>query len=236
MFGRLSSSQTPASETEASSGSATPPPQAASKPLAAPIAPVATEAPATTEAPVATDNSAAPDTRAQTDAVPDELVFGLTLEDLRAYIQNAGYRAEIVQEGSQEFLRSATNGLPFDIRPGNKFGPGSNRFADVAFVTLFAVRGTLPMELMNSWNRGRRFGRLFVDEPAQTFLVFCMDVAVAGGVTRDQLRAQIEIWDGLVQQLVPWLREEIAKLTPSLDPSGSTDGSETDEAPALPGT
>jgi hypothetical protein len=38
------------------------------------------------------------------------------------------------------------------------------------------------------------------------------DVSVAGGVTQNHLRAQIEIWDYLLQQLIVYLREESPKI------------------------
>jgi hypothetical protein len=161
-------------------------------------------------------------------AATSDLVLDLTLESLRDFVQEAGYRVETVKDGQTSFLRSATNGLAFDIRLGNSFAGAADRHADIALVALFAVRGTLPLELINSWNRSRRFGRLFLDQPVpdQTFLVFCQDISVAGGVTARQLRAQIEIWDGLIQQLVPWLREELGKIAPAIDTSS------TEAAPA----
>jgi hypothetical protein len=45
------------------------------------------------------------------------------------------------------------------------------------------------------------------------FLVFCLDVSVAGGVMPNHLRAQIEIWDRLVQELIVYLRDELRQLT-----------------------
>jgi hypothetical protein len=68
--------------------------------------------------------------------------------------------------------------------------------------------------------------------PGQEFLVFCLDVSVAGGVTPRQLRSQIELWDGLVQQLIPWLREELSKIAPAIDTAAaSTNGSKQDATP-----
>jgi hypothetical protein len=39
-----------------------------------------------------------------------------------------------------------------------------------------------------------------------------MDVSFIGGVMPNHVRAQVEIWDHLVQALVPYLREELQKL------------------------
>jgi hypothetical protein len=143
----------------------------------------------------------------------------MTLDLLRASLQQAGYRVETVGDGNVAVLRSASNGLGFDVRPGNSLPGVSDQFVDAVFVALFAVRGTFPLDLVDKWNRTHRFGRLFLDRvgPDQEFLVLAFDVSVAGGVTALYLRGQIEIWDRLVQQLVPWLREELSKIAPTID-------------------
>ena len=163
-----------------------------------------------------------------------DIITTMTLDTLRDFAQTVGYRVETVSNGDVTFLRSATNGLAFDIRPGNVVAGGKGSFVDVAFVALFAVRGTLPLDLVNRWNRSHRFGRLFLETaaPEQEFLVFSLDVSFAGGVTPAQLRGQIEIWDGLVQQLIPWLREEVSKVSPSVDTSSGEAKAQAASVPA----
>ncbi|WP_426435370.1 YbjN domain-containing protein [Bradyrhizobium genosp. P] len=95
------------------------------------------------------------------------------------------------------------------VRPGNRFIGAEQSFADVAFAATLQVQGELPLDLVNRWNATRRFARLQLSHP---FLVFSLDVSVAGGVAPDNLRAQIEIWDRLVQDLITYLREELPKL------------------------
>jgi hypothetical protein len=150
----------------------------------------------------------------------------VTIETLRTALQDGGYRAEVVVDGNVRFLRSACNGLDFDLRPGNVFVNGAGdaaekpeRFADLVFVALFAVQGAFPSELLNLWNRTHRFGRLFIDKttPEREFLVLSFDVSVVGGVTAGCLRHQLAIWDSLVRQLVPWLREELGKIAPTVN-------------------
>ena len=74
------------------------------------------------------------------------------------------------------------------------------------------VQGDLPLDIVNRWNTTRRFGRLQFSPP---FLMLTLDASVAGGVTQNHLRAQIEIWDFLLQQLIGYLREELARTTTS---------------------
>ena len=141
----------------------------------------------------------------------DSLITKFTLDGLREILQQAGYRVETVTDpvANVPYLRSATAGLTFDIRPGSRLAGAAAEFADLAFVAVLQVQGDLPLEVVNRWNVTRRFARLQLSQP---FLVFCLDATVAGGVSPNHLRAQIEIWDRLVQDLIGYLREELRKL------------------------
>lgn len=141
----------------------------------------------------------------------DAIITHLTVDGLRDILQQAGYRVETVNDpvANAIYLRSATAGLAFDLRPGNRLAGGGDNFVDVAFTAVLQVQGELPLGLVNRWNATRRFARLQLSHP---FLVLSLDVSAAGGVMPAHLRGQIEIWDHLVQQLVAYLREELPKL------------------------
>jgi Putative bacterial sensory transduction regulator len=141
----------------------------------------------------------------------DTIIARLSLDSLREVLQQAGYRVETVTDpvANVAYLRSATSGLAFEVRPGNPLADGSVGFVDAAFTAVLQVQGELPLEVINRWNATRRFARLQLSQP---FLVFSLDVSAAGGIASTHLRAQIEIWDHLVQQLIAYLREELPKL------------------------
>jgi hypothetical protein len=145
-----------------------------------------------------------------------DLFHPMTIESMRDCLQSVGYRAEIVTDAVAgiTYLRSATSGLNFDIRMGNKLAGDQEGYADATLIAVFNVVGDMPLAPINAWNHSRRFGRLQIDTsiPNHKFLVLCMDIVVAGGVSRQNLNAQIAIWEGLLQQLTPWLREELAKI------------------------
>ena len=160
-----------------------------------------------------------------------ETIDKLTRERLRELFQLAGYRVEALTDpvANLSYLRSATNGIAFDIRPGNMLAGEEQTFVDVALVAVLHVQGEMPLQIVNRWNATRRFARLQFSPP---FLALSFDVSVAGGVSENHLRGQIEIWDHLVQQLVNFLREELAapaKLNPAADaarPAASSAGEE----------
>lgn len=131
-------------------------------------------------------------------------------EDLAETLRDRGYRVEIATiENDQPVLRSATGGLGFSVRFANPVPGREGAFADATFQTLFRVQGDLPLSLVNQWNLTRRFTRLFLASQA---LVLEMDVSALGGVEREHLRAQSEIWDRLVQELMAFLHAELPKL------------------------
>ncbi len=144
----------------------------------------------------------------------DSVIVTLTLDSLREIVQKAGYRVEEVTDpvANTVYLRSATNGLAFDIRPGSRLTSTDQGFLDVALVALLQVQGDLPLDLINRWNATRRFARLQLSQP---LLVLSLDISVAGGVAPNHIRAQIEIWDHLVQQLIAYLREELSRIAAS---------------------
>jgi hypothetical protein len=142
----------------------------------------------------------------------DTNLSSLTLESLRDLMQNSGYRVELVSDAAANvsLLRSSTAGFAFDIRPGNRLAADESSFVDFTFSAWLNVEGELPLDIVNRWNALRRFGRL---QLVPGFLAMTMDVSLIGGVAPNHVRAQVEIWDHLVQALVPYLHEELQKIT-----------------------
>jgi hypothetical protein len=146
----------------------------------------------------------------------DGIITSLTLESLRDRLQQAGYRVETLTDpvANVQYLRSATAGVGFDIRPGNQLPGDDKAFADAVFVVLLQIAGELPIDLVNRWNAARRFGRLHFSQP---FLLFCLDISVINGVTPAHLRSQIDLWDRLVQDLLPFLRTTFAEAAAQIN-------------------
>jgi hypothetical protein len=165
----------------------------------------------------------------------DALITSLTLEHLREIMQLAGYRVETVTDpvANADYLRSATSGLAFDVRPGSRLDEKVRGFVDVMLIAALQVEGELPLDLVNRWNVSRRFARLQLSPP---FLLLTHDVSVAGGVVHNHLRAQIEIWDQLVQQMIAYLRFELPKLgggDPSSRPASEAERDISAGTPAM---
>jgi hypothetical protein len=141
----------------------------------------------------------------------DTILAKLTIDGLRDTLQQIGYRAESLTDpiANLTYLRSSTGGIGFDLRPGNQAGDQAGAFSDIALLAILQVQGDLPLDIVNRWNVSRRFARLQFSKP---YLVLSMDILLAGGTTTSNLRANIEIWDRLLQDLITYLREELRAL------------------------
>lgn len=132
------------------------------------------------------------------------LITALSAADARELLQAAGFRAELLKGDTKNpIIHSASSGVNFEIR---LFGPDPARlqhYRDVTFMAGLQVQGRLDPDMLNTWNEVKRFGRLYV-RPG--WLILVMDVALMGGVPREFLLAQINLWDRLVQELLIFLR------------------------------
>jgi hypothetical protein len=138
----------------------------------------------------------------------------VTLDHLAEALRRAGYRAQPgTAEKNRPVLHSAAQGLGFMVYAGNPAKvPGA--FADYSFACLIQVKGELSREVIERWNREKRFGRLFLDGQ---LLVLAMDVLVAGGVSPEALVAQCELWDRLMHDFLAHLRS--ARVVASVAPA-----------------
>lgn len=130
------------------------------------------------------------------------MIQALSTDYLQELLHSMGFRVTVSEREGQRQLWSAAQGLGFAVRPGNP-AKTDGEFIDCTFHCALRVRGELPTGLINSWNMGKRFSRLsFQGE----FLVLEKDVIATGGVSQNHLRAMVQLWDRLLQELVIFLR------------------------------
>jgi hypothetical protein len=131
----------------------------------------------------------------------------ITAEELAGMLQQRGFRAELTAEASgAPIIRSASQGILFHIRPGNRVQGGEERFLDYSFVCPLQLEIPPAAELLAAWNAGRRFARAYGHD---RLFVLEMDVLLAGGVAEGHLQATLEVWDHLLQEVVSFLRQRL---------------------------
>ncbi len=131
-------------------------------------------------------------------------LMSITPERLSELLQSAGYRAERRDDpNGLPIISSATGGIAFNLRLGNRAQPPAEGYLDFTYITVIKIEGDFPLERINEWNRSKRFARL---HKSDEFIVLDMDVIAVGGITERNLRNGLELWDRLLQELMAWLR------------------------------
>nr|WP_240648049.1 YbjN domain-containing protein [Pararobbsia silviterrae] len=150
------------------------------------------------------------------------VVDAISPERLAEIFRNAGYRVTLAEQNGRLQLMSASQGIGFVVRFGNPGGE-SGAHIDYTLSCALQVQGELPVDMVPSWNRTKRFARLAAH---QQFLLLEMDVMVSGGVTERHLRSTIELWDRLLQEFLLHIRRRptMAHEQATLDANASTVG------------
>jgi hypothetical protein len=133
----------------------------------------------------------------------------VTPADLAEALKKTGYRANLVEHERVPQLQSAAQGIGFFIAFGNPapasvVAAGRGGYVDFSFQCWFAIQGELRADLVESWNRSKRFARLFQQKQ---MLVLAMDVMVAGGVCDAFLCAQVEVWDRVMHDFIAHFKQ-----------------------------
>lgn len=128
----------------------------------------------------------------------------VTPSDLAEALKKSGYRANLVEQNKLPQLQSAAQGIGFFIAFGNPAPAGRGGYVDYSFHCWFAIQGELRADLVDAWNRSKRFARLFRQEQ---MLVLTMDVMVAGGVCDAFLCAQVEVWDRVLHDFIAHFKQ-----------------------------
>ncbi|AJD50042.1 hypothetical protein S7S_18150 [Isoalcanivorax pacificus W11-5] len=134
------------------------------------------------------------------------MIDAVSVESMTTLLQSAGYRVTPSEQGDVVQLLSASQGIGFALRFGNR--RNDTEYLDYTLSCALRVQGELPPALVNDWNRQKRFARL---SHQAGFLLLEQDVIVAGGVSEGCLRANAEIWDRLLQEFILFLKQYIAQ-------------------------
>ena len=148
-------------------------------------------------------------------AMSEPVIMTIDTVRLSGILQGMGFRAEPFEDGNgSPCIRSATSGVAFTIRLGNRAQPPVEGYTDFSYIALVKItEGSFSLEQVNEWNLQRRFCRL---HRRNDFLVLDLDVIIAGGVTENYVRATFALWDRVVQDLVLFLRgQATAEATPA---------------------
>ena len=132
---------------------------------------------------------------APTHAIPDG---GLTLEDVVAWLQSAGYSAKVVTaENGNRHIVSSTQGTPFNVFVGDCKG---ERCASLEFAAGFSTSGKFDISLINDWNNNNRLCKAYYDNVNDPWLG--MDIDLWPGGTYESLNDQFTTWNSTLGRFI----------------------------------
>jgi hypothetical protein len=151
----------------------------------------------------AAGNSAGPAVQAVPPAplhpIPDG---GLTIEEVVAWLESAGYSAKVVTGTSgKPHVETGTQGTPVAIMLDLKGG----RSAFLNFVSGFSANGKFDIAQINAWNYDNRWCTAYYDDVNDPWLGMAINLWPGG--TYESLNDQFDTWNRTLGRF-------IAKYTP----------------------
>jgi len=153
----------------------------------APLAP----AESAQSAPAAPAQPAVPQAPATLHPIPDG---GLTLEEVVAWLQSAGYTAQVVmgKSSGKPHIETSSHGTPVTVAVDLKGG----RTANLSFMAGFATDGKFDVSQINAWNYNNRWCTAYYDEVNDPWLGMAMDLWPGG--TYEALNERFADWNRTV--------------------------------------
>jgi len=110
---------------------------------------------------------------------------------IAAVLQQAGYRAEITKDASNDpMIRSAAGGKNFQVL---FYGCTNNKdCTTVQFYAAFAHKG-VTLEKINNFNKRMRWARVYLDNDADPVIEMDLNMD-EGGIARANFRDNLDVW------------------------------------------
>jgi hypothetical protein len=123
---------------------------------------------------------------------------GLTLDDVVAWLQSQGYKAELVTDSDGKVhVSSASDGVKFGVY---MFDCSGDHCGSIQFAAGFATHGKFDTSQMNAWNRGSRWARGYFDSTNDPWVEYDIDLTPGG--TYELLDDEFATWRSTLARFV----------------------------------
>ena len=121
---------------------------------------------------------------------------GMTGAEVAAWLQKAGYKAELTKdEGGDPLISSAAEGTTFKIYFYD-CDEAKLRCKALQFSAGFDLKTPLALEKANEWNRKNRYLKVYLDDDGDPYVQY--DVNVNAGRTLAGLDDDFGVWTGML--------------------------------------
>jgi len=123
---------------------------------------------------------------------------GFTTDDVVAWLQGAGYKAELVTDkDGKSHVASASDGVNFGVY---MFDCKDGRCGSMQFSAGWTTHGKFDTARMNEWNRDSRWARGYFDRTNDPWIEY--DVDLTPGGTYEMLNDEFTIWNYALDSFV----------------------------------
>lgn len=126
---------------------------------------------------------------------------GMTGPEVTAWLQKAGYKAELTKDGGGDpLINSATDGTNFKVFFYDCEG---ERCKALQFSAGFDLKTALTPAAANKWNRENRYLKVYLDDDGDPYVQY--DVNVNAGRTVEGLSDDFEVWTGMLPEFTDYI-------------------------------
>ena len=118
-------------------------------------------------------------------------------------LRQEGYSAKLeTDKVGDPIIQSASHGVTWAIYFYDCNSDG--RYCkDIQFAAGFDKNRPTELARINEWNRGKRFGKAYLDEEGDPFIEY--DLTFEGGVSRSNVSAALKIWGMVLNEYTTFI-------------------------------
>ena len=128
---------------------------------------------------------------------------GMPAAELVAWLQKAGYPAQVKKGDSYDYITSAAEGYNFNIDLYDCHD--TPRCGSIRFVMGIDLTNGMTLQRANEWNHSERYTSVFLDDENDPYLGY--DVNLTPGVTYESLNDSFGTWRMMLRTFRDFLAE-----------------------------
>ncbi|NEX93372.1 YbjN domain-containing protein [Caulobacter sp. 17J65-9] len=134
-------------------------------------------------------------------AAKDIPAAGISAQELVGWLKAKGMKAEVTKsDDGSVYVSTADQGINFDI---DLYDCDAGRCRAIQFSMSFDLKDGLSLSKANTWNREKRYLKLYLDD--QNDPIFQYDMNVAPGVTYEALDDTFATWTGFIPSVLEYI-------------------------------
>lgn len=134
-------------------------------------------------------------------AATDLPAGGMTLDEVAKWLQDAGYKAQIMTlKSGDRIIASGADGFTWKVY---QFDCDGDRCGSIQFAMGLNTKGAFDTAKMNEWSKKNRWARAYVDSVNDPWLEY--DVDLTPGGTYELLNDEFATWRSTVKRFHAFL-------------------------------